>query len=127
MNLAEIEERAKKATIGPWDVSDTSELRVTWRPDHDHEFQDKNAPICHMRWVSGMGFTLVNEDADFIAHSREDIPALIAEVHRLEAENGKLTDAIIEIMQIIKLPYHKTNLTTEWIESVKPLILKEPL
>ena len=66
--LNEIKERAEKATSGPWDMQD--DLFV----------------------VEGDGLILGDmvakatseADAKFIAHAREDIPALVAEVERLQ-------------------------------------------
>ncbi len=83
--LAQIEERAAKATPGPW------EMEIDWRYEYYSTFS----------WACGPETTAQDDDenqassdADFIAHAREDIPALIAEVRRLTAENARLTDAL---------------------------------
>lgn len=73
--LKAIEERANAATPGPWRGFDTGVL---------------SGP----RWVVGneesrQFYNLA--DGRFIAHAREDVPALIAEVRRLRAENERLT------------------------------------
>ena len=84
--LKAIEARAA-ATPGPW----------AWDPAygtfmHGPECQmvcDSKEPDYHIR-IRGVGANLPQEDnASFIAHSREDIPALIAEVRRLRTENTK--------------------------------------
>ncbi len=62
--LKTIEERASKATDGPWH---------TQTPD--------------ARWLMMNAYAYCldkSEDAEFIAKAREDIPALIAEVRRLK-------------------------------------------
>lgn len=47
-------------------------------------------------WISPVGLperfsiTLTDANADFIAHARTDIPMLLAEVERLQAENVEL-------------------------------------
>jgi hypothetical protein len=37
-------------------------------------------------------------DADFIAHAREDVPALVAEVRRLKAEEQRLKEGLAGVM-----------------------------
>ena len=51
-------------TPGPW--------KVTYIPQRGHQIEwgpndGKERPICHMRWVDGMGPNLVVEDAHLIA------------------------------------------------------------
>lgn len=67
IDLEAIEARLKAATPGPW----------INRPEKSFNVQsvNKNIASCFR-----------TENADFIAHSREDIPALLAEVERLNAE-----------------------------------------
>lgn len=74
-NTAAIRERAEKATAGPWKFEDEHELKgatntqIYSEPCADHEQNDR--------------------DKDFIAHSRTDIPALLAHVEELEAKHAK--------------------------------------
>ena len=74
--LDDIERRASRATAGPW---------TSFVEGRDH--------------VSGSSFIRTGaddielsgatiDDQDFIAHARQDIPALIAEVRRLLAGRG---------------------------------------
>lgn len=74
--LKEIEERANKATPGPWRV-------------------DESLPNVYIRhdgigWPIASMFHTANgpwkENAEFIAHARTDIPALLADNERLRAE-----------------------------------------
>jgi len=60
--LNEIEARANKTTSGKWVFYYSSES------------------------------TLNNDDMDFLAHCRKDVPALIAEVRQLKAERDALLD-----------------------------------
>lgn len=74
--LREIEERATAATPGPWEAIgfDNQAKHITWLGDADGG--DEVADLGAVR----------NEDAIFIATCRKDIPALIAEVRRLQAK-----------------------------------------
>ena len=71
--LNEIKERCDKATEGPWLANGTSDYT---------EIYDANA------WGKALApLALVGsnpKDADFIAHARQDIPALLAEIKRLQ-------------------------------------------
>lgn len=74
--LDEIEERAKRATPGPW----TSFI----------EGRDHTSGSSFIRTAADdielSGATIA--DQDFIAHARQDIPALIAQLRRLLGERG---------------------------------------
>ena len=75
LDLKAIRERAEKATAGPWKVKDSG-----W----------PNKPVVVSEGTATLGEGLLHlgilrrEDAEFIAHACEDIPALLAEVERLE-------------------------------------------
>lgn len=81
LNLDEIKKRAEAATPGPWAA---------------HERAHKNEWA--LRGPATSARTLVREDATFIAHARQDVPALVAEVERLRealrpfAQLGALLD-----------------------------------
>jgi hypothetical protein len=72
-----IKARAKAATPGPWD----------W-----HKNAHPNCNGTQWGWVSGPDGNVcfsgvqAGKDAIFIAHAREDIPALITEVERLNLD-----------------------------------------
>lgn len=76
--LRVIEARAEAATPGPWEM-EVDDPYVIWGPDD-------------LRIVSFKGSTIIGfeDNAPFVAHAREDIPALIAEVRRLRKENDRL-------------------------------------
>lgn len=80
LNLEDIKKREQAATKAPWSA--------------EPEFKIADDCRCLACWDRKMGVWLVEHDEDeiahadalFIAHAREDIPALIAEVERLRAE-----------------------------------------
>lgn len=84
MNLNEIKARLAKATIGTW----------SWDGDPSNYDKENEAPWL---WASGLlgaeskqvlggEIQCCKEDADFIAHSKQDIASLIQEVERLNGE-----------------------------------------
>jgi len=88
LDLDAIEARAKAATPGPWEYDGCS---VTdWGVTASHTIT--------MEWMPNGRGDGTNErespDGQFIAHAREDVPALIAELRRLREENARLKDRI---------------------------------
>lgn len=83
--LDAIREREAKATAGPWDVEGSAYCgpldTLTVYPVED------GGALAYVQpsW----------EDAEFIAHAREDVPALLAEVERLRTR-AALADAMID-------------------------------
>lgn len=76
--LAEIKERAEKATLGPWEWGEGYEQKdpgyyVASKSNGHIVFADEDIAVR-------------SEDVDFLLHAREDIPALVAEVERLNDE-----------------------------------------
>lgn len=84
--LSEIEARAKAATEGPWSVGEEFRTHVV-----DGAFAgDDRLPVASQP-SNGLGATAWDEaNATFIAHAREDVPALVAEVRRLREVNAGL-------------------------------------
>lgn len=89
-----IRQRAAKATRGPWLADDQVEDWVA--PSKRHvgvyvRFYQWNGRLNHVSFVTARRVGHPNgslrpiADADFIAHAREDIPALLAEIARLKA------------------------------------------
>ena len=84
--IAEIEARANVATPGPWEVD--LDPRISGA---DQVVQSETElTICFM----AVDESLESDSADtfFIAHAREDIPALINEVRRLRAVLAEYAD-----------------------------------
>jgi hypothetical protein len=98
--LDAIRRRADAATPGPWRVCfvddtyamnqvaiTTAEIHEDWPRDSAKvvaatlvQGPERYASIADGRW---------DENAEFIAHSRDDIPRLLAEIVRLRAELGR--------------------------------------
>ena len=75
--LAAIEDRAEAATPGPWSWHGKAVIK----PGDLGEYEDI---VCG---EGGTPYGIKNAvDGQFIAHSRQDIPALIARVRQLESE-----------------------------------------
>lgn len=100
--LKVIEERLNKATPGPWYSSASA---VPWKKGQRSPFEDQGASVrtapCDENAddnraaldviiggsqdeQGGAVGVLTNEDADFIAHARTDIEALLSEIKRLK-------------------------------------------
>jgi hypothetical protein len=101
--LDEIKAREEKATPGPWFATVAHEWEPTGSNDEYGASidayppgvppHDSFGPVVmggHGQKVSGAVGVLLNNDAQFIAHAREDVPALVAEIERLKEENAEL-------------------------------------
>lgn len=97
--LAEIKARAEKATPGPWFLRDEGtfgEVLVQYRTEpHGFRFPVARA----VRSTPGYA-----ESAEFIAHARQDVPDLVAEVERLREENEELLEAIGTVLAETREP-----------------------
>ncbi len=97
LNIEEIEERCNAATEGPWYVpSEMNAMDNGWTVCSDAEV------------IVDQPDTRYNEDqfrteadAEFIAHAKTDIPALISRVRDLERENEQLYASGLENAQMI--------------------------
>lgn len=86
-DLSDIEARAKSAQTGPWVARKATDLEGWPCAFTTGEDDDGN------RWVvetDGVPASQTNgataeDDARFVAHARQDVPALVAEVRRLRA------------------------------------------
>jgi hypothetical protein len=78
--LQAIKERCEKATPGPWSISILDGVSYSMTDDAGRSFTQ------HWKayYMSPDNYKLVALDAEFIAHAREDVPALLAEIERLE-------------------------------------------
>ncbi len=76
--LREIRERATKATPGPWFVGQAVPgILVCSRSDKRNIWADEGTDI------TSPAANMEPEDAEFAAHARADVPALLAEIDRL--------------------------------------------
>lgn len=94
LDLDTITARAEAAPAGPWAAGPDS-LWIPWTADGDDEYEPGD--WCGSgRWVGvrEMGWHTGSEDPppelwEFLAHSRDDVLALAAEVRRLRAARGR--------------------------------------
>ena len=84
--LASIRERAEAATEGPW-----LQGREKVRYESAREVYTERDPSRTSRDVCRADEA--DEDAEFIAHAREDVPALLAEVERLQRADALMLDS----------------------------------
>lgn len=84
--LNEIRERAEKATAGPWSRSKRYKLNLVAPSDQIIGWSPGLSTKLEGTLIGGVNAA----NADFIAHARDDIPLLLAEVDRLLA---KIADA----------------------------------
>jgi hypothetical protein len=96
--LKEIEARADNATRGPWFAplknlgSVESFAKVEYylddaQPVYDFTFYKSFEAYPPTGYAGPIFVASSLENADFIAHAREDIPALVSELRRLQAES----------------------------------------
>lgn len=90
--LNAIKERAEKATAGPWEYVEFDNVIITL--DDDYHFAMEVAEEV------GHGF-----DGPFIAHAREDIPALIAEVEDQAKTIKSLRKELLRATEILDDSY----------------------
>ncbi|GIM45942.1 hypothetical protein DNHGIG_14910 [Collibacillus ludicampi] len=99
--LQAIRERVNRATPGPWsihreDVGDDVVFYVpTMIKSEKRTIVDSDGGL--ISWSEPCTSEQVEADAEFIAHAREDVPALLNEVERLEEENRRFREALEEI------------------------------
>lgn len=84
--LEAIRERAEKATPGPWEAKMV-------HPFMDGRGQYRVGPSM----PGGFQGTVFPGDAEFIAHAREDVPKLLAEVQRLHANLEQARDNALAV------------------------------
>lgn len=90
LDLDAIKARVEAATPGPW-KADGGEVSQHWsRPEPWQEVV--STEVSCMSYCYGGTARGVERDADaeFIAHARTDVPALVAEVERLRAREGRV-------------------------------------
>lgn len=77
--LAEIEERASRATPGPWEIQGGGGIRM----DGSRDYYGVRIGNSHFYPIAN------RTNADFIAHSREDIPILCAALRQALRERDR--------------------------------------
>lgn len=119
--LAEIEARANAATPGPWKAKPREDDRnercagiVALRPDADDEW-DRELDVV----VTDSGvYPPDPKTAEFIAHAREDVPKLIAEVRKLRAERDEAIERCAGVADhYARLSWHAHNVTNVGIDT----------
>ena len=117
--IAEIRGREKAATQGPWEAGKDDFTKNIIEAVKDRGtiiVQRRDDP--NMFWNSIIPLKQTFSDADFIAHAREDIPALLDEVERLRAENEVLEKALEDLGFFVrtKLEYCPADFIGEGID-----------
>lgn len=98
VELTQMKERAEKATAGPWEnFGDSRVYTIDEELTADFDY----ATICH-------GFK-EESDAAFIAHAREDVPRLVAEVERLQNALESVQSDLFSIRGVDS--HHDSNIT----------------
>lgn len=101
--IAAIKARAKAATPGPWSVKcEILEADECGNATAEMPYVSTNDKAICVLYGRGHDDANAHEDAAFIAHAREDIPALLAEVERLLAEVARLKDEVASLEQELK-------------------------
>lgn len=89
--LAEIKARTDAATPGPWFVEHLERDGFTY-------FSTDIAPLESFDGEVHAG-VLDEDEAEFIAHAREDVPDLVAEVERLRSERDALQAKLDQVRE----------------------------
>jgi hypothetical protein len=89
LDLDAIESRANTATPGPWEAQnyDDDEMDGNWPYTNRVGRPDSAKALAHI--------VLGSQDAEFVAHAREDIPALVARVRELERDVKDLESDVL--------------------------------
>jgi hypothetical protein len=106
----EIKARVDAATPGPW-LSRTSSNWVDGKRTTTEYFvmrEDDDVAVC-ADCVDPNTSKPSEANADFIAYAREDIPALLAEVERLQAENARLRDRLTAATDPAQLRFERMD------------------
>jgi hypothetical protein len=81
--LDQIEERAQRASPSPWEA-------FVFPNPNDQDFirigglDDAQPDMYIEQYVGAAKLVVPTGDMDFIAHARQDVPALVAEIRRLK-------------------------------------------
>jgi hypothetical protein len=108
--LKTIEDRANAATPGQWDLIGDDEIGIGVEKigvGHSYDValaqvtteSDRLDDLTHNPNQFRIKLGTVKADADFIAHARADVPALLTEIRELQAELIKANAAAMQIAQ----------------------------
>ncbi|MEU5596859.1 hypothetical protein [Streptomyces sp. NPDC020298] len=114
--LDEIAARAQAATPGPW------EEHAAYGPDF---YANVSGP--YLRGVGTLNFgdgEDAEADREFVKHAREDVAALLAEVHRLRAQVAAVT-ALCDAAEKQATRWEHPLPVPEWVTAVRQAI-QEP-
>ncbi len=81
--LEQIEERARRASPSPWEA-------FVFPNPNDQDFirigglDDAQPDMYIEQYIGATKLAVPASDFDFIAHARQDVPALVAEIRRLK-------------------------------------------
>lgn len=92
--LKEIRERCNKATPGPWKWEETEDQKSgrEWGDLGEILVTQSGDEVLSANGYDYTSVEVSKNDAAFIAHAREDIPALLAEIERLTTKVSILED-----------------------------------
>lgn len=79
--LREVRERCAKATPGPWEYPPWTDTLDRWAVCQTRDGRDGST-----EFLPGLAAVARQRDADFIAHARTDIPALLEAITRLREQ-----------------------------------------
>jgi len=90
--LEAIEAREEAATPRPWETLIRNEnWKITYYVSMPNDILKVSSYILEDHEREDGNYRFVNDNAEFIAHARQDVPALIAEVKHQNAEIERLT------------------------------------
>ena len=112
---SEIKQREAAATKGPWRYeSYVSGTRCVSIPDRRALYEYRNQKCeCHpaeaMHWVNAPHDDQEVLNLRFIAHAREDIPYLLAELDRIEAQRDRYKEAAETLRETVADTKRESN------------------
>lgn len=133
LDLEAIEKRVNAATPGPWRVWDSCSWRRIGTEDRHHRRSTVIEPY-NSRSDGHPDLLAERDDLEFVAHAREDIPALLAEVRKLReaAEKAKslldnpvMREAADKIDELERRLSRPDSVSEEAVEAVAKIICKE--
>lgn len=133
--LAEIRTRVEAATEGPWGICDVPacKCQMIWAGD-----QESVVAVAHgAHWGEAIGDPWPNQEQsranrDFVRHSRQDVPDLLAEVERWKGMARNVVEAFDQglVAQISAdsraRPYELGEFDNEPVAAMRAALIGEP-